>query len=341
MTTTSTPSSVTLKGLIDGFQLSQAIHVAAVLGLADQLAAGPRSADELAQATATDPVAFYRLVRALAAGGVLHEGDDRRFVLTEVGEGLRSDAPDSLAGWAVFIGEEYYWRAWGHLIHSVRTGESAVRHLVGDIWDYRARNPEAGATFDRAMTSVARSVSAAVQAAYDFGRFGMIVDVAGGQGGFLAGILTRYPGMQGVLFDQPHVVASAPVLLEQAGVVDRCRIEGGSFFERVPAGGDAYILKSILHDWDDEDATTILRRVREAMPKNGTLLVVEREVAGPNEGLWTKLSDLNMLAGPGGRERTREEFAALFATAGFRLSGVSPSAVGFAVFEGVPDTPRP
>lgn len=337
MTNPGPAHTVTLKGLIDSFQLSQAIHVAAVLDLPDQLATGARTAEELARVTETEPQALYRLLRALAAGGVTHEDADHRFSLTPVGEGLRADAPDSLADWAVFIGEEYFWQAWGQLLHSVRTGESAVHHLVGDPWAYRAQHPAVGATFDRAMTSVSRSVGAAVLAAYDFSRFGTVVDVAGGQGAFLAAILAANPQMRGVLFDQPHVVARATPVLERVGVADRCSVEGGSFFDGVPAGGDAYLLKSILHDWYDPEATAILRRVREAMPASGVLLIVEREVAGPNEGLLAKLSDLNMLVGPGGRERTRAEFATLFAAAGFRLTGVTTSAVGFCVFEGIPE----
>ena len=333
--------AVRLKGLIDGFQLSQAIHVAATLGIADLLADAPRTSDALAAATNTDPAALYRLLRALAAAGVFREEGGRQFALTELGERLRAEASDSLAGWAIFIGADYYWQAWGRLIHSVRTGESAVRRLFGDPWEYRAQHPEVGAPFDRAMTALSRSANAALLAVYDFGRFATIVDVGGGQGAFLAAILAANPRARGVLFDQPHVVARAEAVLRNAGVADRCRVDGGSFFDGVPTGGDAYVLKSILHDWYDEEATAILRTVRAAIADNGLLLVVELEVAPPNEGLLAKLSDLNMLVGPGGRERTRGEFAALFEAAGFQLVRVTPSAVGMCVFEAVPTRPRP
>jgi len=192
------------------------------------------------------------------------------------------------------------------------------------------------------MTSLSRQVLAAVLAAYDFGRFGTIVDVGGGNGAFLAAILARYPAMHGVLFDQPHVATGAAPLLAQAGVTDRCEVVGGSFFESVPGGGDAYILKAILHDWEDDDCVRILQTVRRAMGNGGTLLVVEQELGPPNENPRSKLSDLNMLAAPGGRERTTEEYAALVARAGFRFVGVTPSASGTAVFEAVakPTTQR-
>jgi hypothetical protein len=185
------------------------------------------------------------------------------------------------------------------------------------------------------MTSISRQVAAAVIAAYDFSRFGVIVDVGGGNGGFLAAILAANPGMRGVVFDQPHVVTGAAPLLAAAGVADRCEVVGGSFFEAVPAGGDAYVLKAILHDWSDEDAITILRTCRRAMAAGAALLVVERELGGPNEAPDAKFSDLNMLVAPGGRERSIAELAALFASAGFGFAGYTPGAAGPGVFEGI------
>ena len=327
--------SLVLRRLANGYQVTQAIHVASVLGIADLLANGPRTCEDLAVACDANRDALYRLLRALASVGVLREYDGRHFALTPLGDCLRTDAPEPVGPWAAFVGEPSHWQAWGALEHSVRTGENAFHHVHGiDSWTFRRDHPELSASFDRAMTSLSRQVAAAVISAYDFGRFHTIVDVGGGNGAFLATILARYPVVRGILFDQPHVVAGAQSLLEAAGVVDRCDIVAGSFFESVPDGGDAYILKAILHDWEDERATGILRTCREAMGDGTTLLVVERELGPPNGAPDGKFSDLNMLVGPGGRERTAEELATLFLAAGFDFAGVIPSTMGVSVFEG-------
>lgn len=327
-----------LRALIAGQQLSQAIHVAARLGIADCLRDGPRSSDELAAETRTHADSLYRLLRVLAAAGVLHEDDGRRFSLTPLGEPLRSDVPGSLHGWAAFIGRPYYRQAWSELEHTVRTGENAFQHVHGvDVWTYRSDKPEENAIFDRAMESLTRSGVPAVLAAYDFGRFGTIVDVGGGNGSLLADVLAAHPGVEGVLFDQPHVVAGAGELLRERGVADRVRVVPGSFFDAVPEGGDAYLLKHVVHDWEDAEATAILAACRRATAPGSFVLVLERLLGGPNEALGAKLADLNMLVVPGGRERTTEEYAALFAAAGLRFTRVVPTATGWGLFEAVPD----
>jgi hypothetical protein len=320
--------------MINGYQVSQAIHVAATLGIADLLEDGSRTSDELAAATQADPPTLYRLLRALAAVGVLHESDGRQFALSPVGEQLRSDHPQSIRGWAAFIGRSYHWEAWGHLLESVRTGENAFRLLNGtDIWSYRAERPDESAIFDHAMMALTAESNRALLDAYDFGRFGTVCDVGGGNGALLASLLAKYPEMQGILFDQPHVVANADDILRH--VADRCRVVPGSFFESVPEGGDAYVLKAIIHDWDDEQSTTILRACRRAV-NVGLLLVVERIIGDPNEDPTATFSDLNMLVGPGGQERTVEAFGKLFAAAGFELGGITETSSGLAVLEGVP-----
>jgi hypothetical protein len=328
--------SVALRRLVNGYQVTQAIHVAAVLGIADLLGDGPRTSDELAVATNSHPETLYRLLRALAGVGVFREEQERRFSLTDLGACLRSDAPEPIGGWAVFVGESYHWQAWSALLHSVRTGENAFQHVHGtDPWTFRARHPELSAGFDRAMTDISRQLSAAILAAYEFGRFGRLVDVGGGNGAFLAAVLAQHPAMRGVLFDQPHVVSGAGLVLAAAGVADRCQVVGGSFFEAVPEGGDAYLLKAILHDWEDAPCVQILRTCRQAMADGTALLVVERELGRPNQDPDAKFSDLNMLVGPMGQERTPEEYAALFTAAGFRFVGFTPSAVDTGVYEGV------
>lgn len=322
-----------LRRMINGYQVSQAIHVAATLSIADLLAGGSRGVDELAEASGTHAPSLYRLLRALASVGVLHEEDERRFSLTPLGEPLRSYAPESLAGWAAFVGRPYYWQAWSELLHSIRTGENAFRHVYGaNVWEYRSAHPEESAIFDRAMTSTTRQVERAVIEAFDFGRFRTLVDVGGGRGALLAAVLAKHPEMTGVLFDQPHVVSRD--LLEAARVADRCRVVAGSFFEAVPEGGDAYVLKEIIHDWEDQQAVAILTVCRRAMPDTGSVLVIERELGRPNEDPGPKFADLNMLVSPGGRERTLPEYAALFEAAGLRLAGTTPTGSGMQVIEG-------
>jgi hypothetical protein len=326
-----------LMRLVNGYQVSQAIHVAATLGIADLLKEGPRASDELAAATGTHSGSLYRLLRALAAVGVFREESERRFTLTPMGQCLRADASDPVGPWAAFIGRPYVWQAWGHLLHSVRTGENAFRDLQGvDVWTYRSEHPEEGVLFDCAMTAMSRGITEAVVGAYNFGLFPCIVDIGGGHGALLAAILGAHRATRGILFDQPQVVAQAGALLREAGVAERCDVVGGSFFERVPEGGDAYLLKAILHDWDDEAALAILQTCRRAMRPGRRLLVLERLIAPPNEQPEAKFSDLTMMVSPGGQERTREEFAALFAAAGFRLVAATPTGTRLSVVEGLP-----
>jgi O-methyltransferase domain/Dimerisation domain len=325
----------TLRRLVNGYQVTQAIHVAAMLGIADLLRDGPLSSDELAARVSAHPRSLHRVLRALASVGVLHEEDDGRFALTEVGDGLRSDAPEPVGGWAAYVGRPAHFRSWGALLHAVRTGENAFQSVHGtDVWEYRVQHPEDGAIFDRAMTDTSRRANRELLDAYDFGRFERVVDVGGGHGAFLAAVLTTNPATRGVLFDQPHVVADAGRVLEAAGVSERCEVVAGSFFDTAPPDGDAYLLKAIVHDWEDDDAVRILRNVRSAAADGATVLVVERELGAPNENPDAKFSDLNMMVGPGGRERTRDELADLFAASGFALERVVPTGIGLNVFEG-------
>jgi len=326
-----------LQRLVAGSHVSQAISVAATLGIADLLADGPRSSDELAAATNAHPPSVYRLLRALAAVGVFHEEDDRRFSLTPTGDLLRSDAPGSVRGWATFLGRPYIRESWSALEHSVRTGENAFEHVHGtDVWRYRAERPDESEIFDRAMQSMTGGVNKALVSAYDFGRFGTVVDVGGGNGALLAGLLAANPELRGIVFDQEHVVANAGPVLAAAGVAGRCEIVSGSFFEEVPRGGDAYVMKSIIHDWDDERSTEILQVCRRAMSDSAMLLLIERIVEAPNEGWRTKFMDLNMLVNPGGQERTLGEWETLLERAGYNLVEVTPTQAGVAVIAGSP-----
>jgi hypothetical protein len=310
-----------LLALINGYQISQAIHVVATLGIPDLLGDETRGVDDLAILTKSSPGALYRVLRALAAAGLFREREEMHFCLTQLGAGLRGDAPHSRSAWAKFVMRPPHWAAWGKMLHSVRTGESAFRHLHGlDVWTYRAGNRQEAAFFDHAMRERSGELAADMLKLYDFSQFTRIVDVGGGDGALLAGLLSACLWASGLLLDLPHVVASAPNLFKQVGVDGRCSVSAGSFFEHVPSGGDAYLLKHILHDWADAQALAILRNCRAAMAGGAKLLVIERVMAPRCDELEASLSDLNMLVNAGGRERTRDEFTALLEMAGFSLA---------------------
>lgn len=325
--------------MINAYQASQAIHVAATLGIADLLEDGPRSAHELADATGTHAPTLYRLLRALASVGVFAESDehDGRFGLTPLAEYLRTDIPGSARAFAAYVGRPRTWCTWAYLLDSVRTGEPVFPELHGmSAWDHLAAHPEEGAIFDAAMAGMSGAVVEAVVASYDFSGIDVLVDVAGGRGTLLAAILSANPNLRGILFDQPQVIAGSGPLLEQAGVADRCEVVSGSFFEAIPEGANAYLLKSIIHDWDDAEAIEILRTCRAAMTDTARLLLVEGVIRPGNEPDPTKYMDLHMLVMLGGRERTAEDFERLYAEAGFELTGITPTGSPFNIIEGSP-----
>jgi hypothetical protein len=307
--------------------LSQAIYAAAKLELADRLAGGPQHPDELAQAADADPKAVYRLLRALAGFGIFVEDEAGRFSLTPMGELLGSDRPDSVRSLAVMMGEELY-QAWGSLLYSVRTGQPAFEQVFGKtLFDYLKSTPESGATFDACMGTIHGAESDSVVAAYDFDSCRTVVDVGGGVGSLLQAVLRSCPDVRGVLFDLPEVIERAQESVTTAGLDGRCELVSGSFFDSVPAGGDIYLLRHVIHDWDDEKAANVLRNCRQAMPDHGRLLVVETIIPPGNEPGVGKVLDLNMLVVVGGQERTRAEFESLFASAGLHLKQIIPTSV--------------
>jgi O-methyltransferase domain len=248
----------------------------------------------------------------LAAVGVFHETNNKEFSLTQLGLCLTSDAPGSARNYARWMGKPGQWRSWGNLLHSIESGESALRFTYGmDAWTYRNRHPEERAVFDSATTSNLRFEAQAIFEAYNFSQFACVVDVGGGQGFLLKAILLACPGTRGVLFDQPQVIASADQEFASAGLEQRCDIIGASFFESIPENGNAYVVKYILHDWDDRTSIDILRTCRRAMSPMAVLVVIERIVGPPNEIPEGKFSDLNMMVHFGALERTREEFYSL------------------------------
>jgi hypothetical protein len=323
-----------LQAMITGFRLSAALNVAADLGISDLLVDGPQTVRELAEATSTDPDTLRRLLHALATVGVYDEQTDDAFANTELGEGLRSDVPGTLRPLARTLNSAALWSAWGHLGHSVRTGENAFKALHGvDVWTRRRAHPDENEIFNDNMASLTSSIASAVAADYDFSGISRVVDIGGGQGVLLEAVLTSHPHLTGTVFDLEHVVATQP---STAALAPRWSAESGSFFDAVPEA-DAYLLKSILHDWPDDRCVDILRTCTRSLRPGGVVLVVETVLGRPGFEVQAAFSDLNMLVLPGGRERNEQEYAALFAAAGLKLSRVVDTATRMSVIEGRAD----
>jgi O-methyltransferase len=337
MQTDAVPPPMALIQKLTGTWVAQAMSVVAALGIADALADGPKRLDALAAAADAHAPSLYRLLRTLASVGIFSEDEDGRFRLTPLAEPLRSDAPGSVRTFAIMLGADWGWQPWARLLDSVRTGQSAfaLSHGTG-IFDYLAQHSDAGAVFDAGMTGRSGPDDEAVATGYDFSGFGTVVDVGGGRGSFLASILRRNPTVRGVLFDRAHVIPGARQHMEGAGLAARCELVAGDFFASLPAGGDAYVLKRVIHDWDDDDAVRILERCRQAMPPTGRLLVVETVIPPGNEPSFGKLLDLLIMVWTGGKERTEAEYRALLAAAGFELTQVVPTRSTLNVIEAVP-----
>ncbi len=329
--------AVRLRDIIGGNWMSQAAYVAAQLQIPDQLAEGPKTSAELASATGSHAPSLHRFMRGLATLDICRERDDGRFELAPMGHLLRSNVPGSVRSWALFIGGPH-WPVWGHLLHSVNTGETARMRLAGmRDFEHLTRDPALAALFNQAMLELTYLAARDVVQTYDFSGVERIVDVGGGSGQLLAPILQAYPAAQGVLFDMAHARAAGERHLHALGLADRCEVVTGSFFEAIPGPADVCLLKSIIHDWDDDRSRAILETCRRALAPGGKLLVIERLMperleASPAHQAIAR-SDLNMLVGPGGRERTEAEFRALLAAAGLRLNRVIATPSGFDILE--------
>jgi hypothetical protein len=318
------PGRLSLMELIVAGWLSQAIHAAAALGLADALADGPHTASELARLVDADEDALRRLLRLLVGHGVFAQRRDGSYALTAASRALRGDTAVSLRDAAVFFGSPAHRNQWSHLVEAVRTGRPVG---AGDrtMFDQLRTDPEAGEMFDRAMTSIGSLSTEYVLDAYDFAAYGTIVDVGGGQGAFLADILARAPRSRGVLVDLPEVAAAANVRFRAAGLADRVEVRTSSFFESVPTSGDLYVLKHVVHDWPDDRALQILRTVRAAMTPTARLLLVELVLPPHPRPHPAHYIDLEMLINSGGRERTEADYHSLLDSAGLRVTRVIPT----------------
>jgi ubiquinone/menaquinone biosynthesis C-methylase UbiE len=323
--------------LITGGWLAQAIHVAAKLGLADLLKEESKTAEQLAAETNTNSDALFRLLRTLSSVGVFHIDDGERIGLTPMAECLQASKPGSLKGYAVLMGEPEVWRAWGETLHAVRTGSSGFAHAFGKpVFTYYSEHPEAGRIAAAGFTSRTAMENSAIVDAYDFSLFKTIVDVGGGQGTLLASILKRHSSVEGVLFDMPDVVEMARGRLTQEAVQSRCQFVPGNFFESVPGGGNLYMVKRILHDWDDKHSRQILANCRRDMPAQAKLIVLDAVVPTDNGPSFAKLQDLHMLVYAGGRERTEAEHRSLLESAGFYVLRVTPVLSDMSVIEARP-----
>jgi hypothetical protein len=336
------PPGMALYRIGIGHYFSRALCVAAKLKVADLLGDGPRDAADLARTTETHAPSLRRVLRLLASVGVFEELDDGKFQLTGVGQMLRSDVPGSMRAMVLLFGGIGVQDSWKELEYCVRTGEPAFRRTAkhADAFEMIASDPEMLAIFDEAMATFAPHTSAAVASAYDFSAFGTVADVGGGNGAILVGILKAYPKLRGIVFDQPHVADRAREHIKAAGMADRMQVVAGSFFETIVPGADAYLLKHVIHDWNDERAAAILKNCRAAMPSHGKLLIIEGvyppRIDTSPESRGAAANDVNMLVATGGRQRSEAEFRDLLAATGFRLTRIVPTAARVCIIEGEP-----
>lgn len=327
------PAQYAIFEMACGYWVSQSLYVAAKLGIADLVADGPKTADELAAATKMHGPSLHRLLRALASKGVFAEDAERRFGLTPAAECLLN-RPGSQRAMVLMMGEEHY-RAYGELLYSVETGKPSFAHVFGaPIFEYLSKHPAQAALFDEAMTGIHGAETAAMIDAYDFAQFGTVVDIGGGNGTVIRTVLEKNPKVQGILYDMPHVVERARPALEESNVGDRLKLVGGSFFESAPPGGDAYMMRHIIHDWYDPESLTILKNCAAVMRPDAKLLVIDAVIEPGNGPQFSKFLDITMLTMPGGKERTEAEFRELFAAAGFELTRVVKTDSPVSIVEG-------
>jgi SAM-dependent methyltransferase len=320
--------------LITGYWTSQAVGTVALLGVADHLTDGPRTSDELARIVGADPGALYRVLRLLASIGVLVQATPGTFALTPLGETLRSDAPDSVRNFAITETAPGHWLPWGRLPESVQSGQPMAREALGmELFDWYAQNPEEAGYFNAAMGNLSALVAQELVRVYDFSGVRTVADVGGAHGVLLTAVLRANPTARGILFDLPHVIATARETIAAEGLSSRCELVSGDFFDALPEGADLHLLKQIVHDWDDDRVTLLLQNCHRALAPGGKLLLVETVIPPDNAPSMAQAVDLNMLVLLGGRERTKVEYHDLLMAAGFRLDRIVPTRSPFSVIE--------
>ncbi len=330
------PPEAILMQMLFGGLMQQSISAAAKFGIADLLADKPQTSDELAAQTNTHEPSLYRVLRLLASAGIFSETHDGKFELTPIAALLRSDVPNSMRDGAIMQGEEWNWRNYGELRHSVRTGGTAQEKAHGmGLFEFLTDNPEHEQMFSRAMVNLSSSVTSPIVKAYDFTSVSKVVDIAGGHGLLLAEILKSNQHLQGILFDQPTVIDGAVETLEKEAINNRVELVSGDFFESVPAGADVYTMKHIIHDWNDEQSIKILRNIHSVMNEDGKVLIIEMVVPEGNEPSPSKMMDVQMLIATGGKERTEVEYRTLLESSGFRLTRIIPTRSPFSIVEAI------
>lgn len=334
------PQFILFKHTIEDVVKNRCVYVAAELGIADLLKDGPKGIDHLAKETGTDENALYRVMRTLSSIGIFKEIKNRHFETNKIGKYLQTDVEDTIVYFTKVSGIEWVFNVWGDILQSVKNGKNYYHNNLGkNIFEWLEENPLARKTFDESMTSVSTQSDIPVVAAYDFSAFHTIIDVAGGCGSQLINILKVYPKVKGVLFELPFTIGivTNEDVFEKAGVADRIELKDGDFFKSVPAGYDAYFLKSILHDWDDEKAVKILKNCRKAMHETSTMLIVDNIMRDDSDTPdFGKFLDIHLLAMFGGLVRTRLEYAQLLEKAGLKVTRVISTASPFCLIEAKP-----
>ena len=324
-----------LMSLLEGYQASALLHVAGRLRIADLLAHGPSTSGELARLAGADPFSMHRFLRGLVLLGICSEEEDGRFAITRLGSFLQDTKPHSLRAKSILTGDSY--RVWGNLLHSVKTGGTASAVTFGtDAWTRRIQEPELDEAFNRAFEDGGGRISREILSAYDLSGVRVIADIGGGYGYLLGSILRNSLSLSGILFDQPHVIAHAGPYLNKTGISERCHTVGGDFFAQIPEGADIYMLKSVIHDWNDKQSVSILKNCRKALKPEGRLLLIERLMpVRAKDDPPAVFLDLRMLVSTGGRERTEVEFRMLFEAAGLTLTRIIPLPSGLNIIEGM------
>jgi tRNA A58 N-methylase Trm61 len=331
----SPPPAAILGQILFGGLVLQSVGVVAKLRIADMLAEKPQTADELAVKTSTHSASLYRILRALEGIGIFARNSELKFQLTSIGELLRSDVPNSMRNLAIMQCEDWLWSNWGSMMHSVKTGKTAQEKVHGvGAFEFLMKNNEAAEIFNNGMTSISQSAALAIVESYDFSTVSKIVDIGGGHGILLAAILKANSNVQGVLFEEQSVIEGAGNLLEKEGVKNRVELISGDFFESVPSGADAYIMKHIIHDWDDEKCISILKNIHNAVKDNGKVLIIESVIPESSKPHYSKILDLEMLVTAGGKERTKHEYKTLLEASGFMMTRIISTNSPFSVIEG-------
>ncbi|MFL5349216.1 MAG: methyltransferase [Hyalangium sp.] len=328
------PPTQQLVERLHGYWITQVIHTVAQLGVADRLTSGPRPSDEVARELGTHPEGLYRLLRGAVTAGLVQEVSPRAFSLTPMGELLRSEAPGSMRDIAIALSDRSHWLPWGRLPEAIRTNQSTARAALGTgFWDHFVKHPEEATHFARAMGGLSGMLASEVARLHDFSRYARVADIGGSQGVVLEAVLRAHPSCRGILFDLPHVIESARARIEAVGLAGRVQLVGGSFLEPVIPAAEAYLLKHILHDWDDASSATILRHIHQGAPQGARLFVVELVMPEDGQPSFVPLMDLNMLVLVDGRERTAREFKTLLASTGWALERITPTQSGICLIE--------